>query len=86
MVGIAFLTSLLYSIWAIFRASRSDPVVRLCAAFFLAGCVEQIFQISLTQNNVPAGIFFWMIMGIGVHRAIFLGAAGPQRVEYNELR
>jgi len=77
LVGIAVLAFLLYSIWSSFRSSRNDTVVRWCAAFFLGGCVEQIFQVSLTQNYVSAGILFWTIMGIGIHRTIVFGSDQP---------
>jgi O-antigen ligase len=70
LVGAGFLMGLLYSIWSAFCVAKTDPVVRLSGAFFLGICINQWFNLSLIQNNVSIGVLFWLVIGIGLNRAI----------------
>lgn len=69
-VGLIVFLSLLFSIWRIFSNNINDPIVRLSAAFFVGITIHQLFEVTLTQNNLSVGLMQWAIIAIGISRAL----------------
>lgn len=67
-VGLAALVLFLWSVWAQFRRGRADIGVRIAASCFAGILVHQVFEISLTQNNLATGYLVWLVVAIGIAR------------------
>ncbi len=70
LIGILFFMILIFSIWKCFWKGRNNQLVRLSAAFMIAILVHQLFEVSLTQNNLAIGLLQWMIIGQGISFSI----------------
>lgn len=66
LLGLGALVGLLFSIWKVLWLGRNNKVVRLVAAYMTATMVHQMFEVSLTQNNLSIGIAQWLILGVGM--------------------
>lgn len=73
VVGLAALLWLFARLWVAARPRRHDPLVRTAASFFLGVCVYQTFECQLTQNNLDAGIYLWVLP------AMMLAGSSPWR-------
>lgn len=69
LLGLAGLWLLLGTIWSQLWAGRRDRIVRLAAAFLLGTLVHQVFEVSLTQNNLATGLTTWLIVAVGLERS-----------------
>ena len=70
LIGILFFMILIFSIWKCFWKGRNNQLVRLSAAFMIGILVHQLFEVSLTQNNLAIGLLQWMIIGQGISFSI----------------
>lgn len=66
LVGLGALTLLLWVMWAQLWRGRRSFAVRLAAAYFLGILVHQVFEVSLTQNNLANGFLIWFIMAVAL--------------------
>ncbi|MEQ8754069.1 MAG: O-antigen ligase family protein [Coleofasciculus sp. G1-WW12-02] len=57
-------------IWHILWIGRDNSIVHLAGAFLLGILVHQMFEVSLTQNNLSVGLLQWLIISIGVSRSL----------------
>lgn len=69
-IGLIAFIALFYSIWTMLWMGRKDPVVKLAASFFIGILVHQMFEVSLTQNNMSLALLQWLIISIGCSRSI----------------
>jgi O-antigen ligase len=69
-VGLAVLIWCFVRLWGTFYAGASDRLVRVVGCAFLGIVVHQMFEVSLTQNNVSLGLLLWLILGLGVSRVL----------------
>lgn len=70
LLGLFLLLLLLWSIWITLWHGRKDWLGRLSSAYMIGFMVHQIFEVSMTQNNLAVGLLQWLILGIGVSRVI----------------
>ena len=70
LLGLFLFIFFFYRLWTLFWEARHDPVVRLSAAYLVGIMIHQLFDISLTQNNMSLGMLQWLILAIGVGRAV----------------
>ena len=70
LTGLALLILLFWNIWKLFYRKVDSIYVKLAASFFVAAMVYQLFEVSLTQNNLAIGILIWLITSIGVSKSI----------------
>lgn len=70
LVGLLIFVLLLFQIWNLFWLGRDDLLVRLSGAFLIGILVHQIFDVSLTQNNLFLGVLQWLILSIGASRSL----------------
>lgn len=66
LVGLILFIVSLYCIWRAFWNNRYDKKVMLSASFFIGIIVYQIYEVSLTQNNLPFSLLQWTIIGMGI--------------------
>ena len=69
-LGLLFFVILICVLWNCFWKGRDNKIVRLSAAFMVAILIHQLFEVSLTQNNLSIGILQWMIIGQGISFSI----------------
>jgi O-antigen ligase len=69
VIGLAMLVVFLWSLWGLFWHRRRDVCVRLSAAYLIGTLVHQIFEVTITQNNVSIALLFWLIMSISASRS-----------------
>jgi O-antigen ligase len=69
VVGLGLLVFFLWTIWAQFRPGYTDIGARVAASFFAGVLVHQVFEVSLTQNNIATGFLAWIIVSIGLSRS-----------------
>lgn len=60
-IGLAALLFFLTALWLKAFSIRREILVRTAAPFFFGICVYQTFECQLTQNNLDAGIYLWII-------------------------
>ena len=65
LVGLLLLLLLLYRIFQILQ-QRKHTAAYAAAAFLLGVLVHECFEVSLTQNNWPTGMFVWMLLGFAI--------------------
>lgn len=70
LIGLGFIWLLLFNIWKLFYYGKNNLYVRLAGSFFIAMMIYQVFEVSLTQNNLAVGLIMWFIMGIGVSKSL----------------
>lgn len=66
LVGMTIFGVFLLSIWNCFWYGRDNRIVRLSTAFFVAVMLHQLFEVSLTQNNLAVGILQWFGLSVGL--------------------
>jgi O-antigen ligase len=71
VLGLGALLLMLWVVWGQLWPGRESIYVRLSVAFFLGILTHQIFEISLTQNNLATGFVIWLILAIGLSQARF---------------
>lgn len=67
IVGIATLFFVLVMIFKELKKSLDNIITRNTFAFFIGILVHECFEVSLTQNNLTTGLFYWLILGIGLN-------------------
>jgi len=70
LTGLGLIWLLLFNIWKLFYYGKNNLYVRLAGSFFIAMMIYQVFEVSLTQNNLAVGLILWFIMGIGVSKSL----------------
>lgn len=70
LLGLGLVWLLLLNIWKIFYFGKKSIYVRLAGSFFIAMLIYQIFEVSLTQNNLAVGLVIWLVMAIGVNKSL----------------
>lgn len=70
IVGFAIFMFLITSIWKIFYKNRSDAVVKFNACFFIGIIYQNMFEVTLLQNNMALAIMQWFIISMGVSRSL----------------
>lgn len=70
ILGLLFFVILICVLWDCFWNGRNTKIVRLSAAFMVATLIHQLFEVSLTQNNMAIGLLQWMIIGQGISFSI----------------
>lgn len=80
-IGLAALLFLLTSLWLRAMTDPRNTLVRLAAPFFFGICVYQTFECQLTQNNLDAGIYLWIIPAMLLAGARAPKAASPAEHE-----
>lgn len=70
LIGLAILIILFMFIWVSFIKNKQDRIVRLSASFFIGILFYQVFEVSLTQNQLSTGIIQWLIIAIGTSSII----------------
>ncbi len=70
LIGLTAFLAILVSIWRFFWVYRQVSLCRLSGAFLVGICVQQLFEVSWTQNNLAIGSMYWVIIGIGLSYAI----------------
>lgn len=72
-IGLVVFVALFYSIWLLLWRGRNDNIVRLAASFMIGILVHQMFEVSLTQNNMGTALLQWLIISIACSRSISIG-------------
>lgn len=72
VLGIFTFILFLSSIWNSFWSGRNDIKVRLSASFYIGILVQQSFEVTLTQNNMPIALLQWLIIGTGSSFSLYL--------------
>lgn len=67
ILGLASLVFMLWNIWGQMWQGRHAIGVRLSAAFLVGILVHQVFEVSLTQNNLANGFMIWLVLAIGLN-------------------
>lgn len=70
LIGLGLIWLLLFNIWKLFYYGKNNLYVRLAGSFFISMLIYQVFEVSLTQNNLGVGLIIWFIMGIGVSKSL----------------
>lgn len=70
LIGLGVIWLLLFNVWKIFYYGKNSVYVRLAGSYFISALVYQLFEVSLTQNNLSIGILIWLIISIGVNKSI----------------
>lgn len=68
IIGLSLFLILLWGIWNALYYKKSDSIIRLSACFFVGILVQNMFEVTLTQNNVSFAIIQWFIISVGVSR------------------
>lgn len=68
IIGLSLLLILLWGIWNALYHHKSDSIIRLSACFFIGILVQNMFEVTLTQNNLSFAIIQWFIISVGVSR------------------
>lgn len=69
IIGLSLLLILLWGIWNTFYRNNSDSIVKLSACFFIGILVQNMFEVTLTQNNLSFAIVQWFIISVGLSRS-----------------
>lgn len=68
IIGLSLLLILFWGIWNLLYHNKRDEIIRLSACFFVGILVQNMFEITLTQNNLSFAIIQWFIISVGVSR------------------
>lgn len=68
ILGLSMFLILLLTIWDTLFQKVDDSLVKLSACFFIGILVQNLFEVTLTQNNIGFAIIQWFIISIGVSR------------------
>lgn len=66
LVGLAAFIVLITGLWHLCYRIRSAPSGRIVGALILAYLVHEIFEVSMTQNNLINAWLFWLIVGLSL--------------------
>ncbi len=69
-VGLLAFFALLAAIWRLLWHGRSSFAVRLSGAFLIGILTHQMFEVSLTQNNLSIGTLQWLVISVGVSKSL----------------
>lgn len=69
LIGLSTLILLLWVIWGQLWRGRQSTVVRISGAYFLGVLIHEVFEVSLTQNNLANGLPIWLILALGLSYA-----------------
>lgn len=58
------------SIWNLFYINKDDKVVKFCACFFIGTLYQNVFEVTLLQNNMSIAIMQWFIIAVGVSKSL----------------
>ena len=62
---------LLIKIWSLYYLNKKNKIVKISASYFVGVLIHQVFELSLTQNNLPFGLIAWVIIAIGIKYSLF---------------
>jgi O-antigen ligase len=74
LLGVLLFFWLIWRIWKVFWYGRGVWGVSLAGSFLVGILVHQVFEVSLTQNNLTVGLLQWLILGIGVAKSVYHSA------------
>lgn len=66
LVGITLYIILFVGIWQVFCSMSSHPLARAAASSLAGLLMTQVYEVSLTQNNLNMGLVFWALFGLAV--------------------
>lgn len=70
LIGIILLFLFFFVIWRSLWKNKSDPRVKLAAAFFISIIIHQSFEVTLTHNQFSIGLLQWLIIAFGLNFAL----------------
>jgi len=68
--GLLAFFSLIAAAWRLLWHGRSSFAVRLSGAFLIGILIHQMFEVSLTQNNLSIGTLQWLVISVGVSKSL----------------
>lgn len=68
VLGLSLFLVLLLKIWDTLFQKKDDELVKLSACFFIGILIQNLFEVTLTQNNLGFAIIQWFIIAVGVSR------------------
>lgn len=71
IIGLFLFLMFFIYLWCLFYYNRCDKYVRLSASYFIGILFYQLFEVSLTQNQLSIGIMQWLIISIGISRVLY---------------
>lgn len=72
IIGFGVFMFFITSIWQLFYKNREDAVVKFNACFFVGIIYQNMFEVTLLQNNMAIAIMQWFIISIGVSKSLDL--------------
>jgi O-antigen ligase len=69
LAGLAAFCVFIVGIWNLLAREPARPAARIAGAAFLAFLLHEIFEVSLTQNNLIAAWPIWMLVGLALSEA-----------------
>jgi O-antigen ligase len=71
LFGLTVFLFLVLSIWDVYWYGRMNQGVRVAGAFTTGFLAHQMFEVSLTQNNVVLGVLAWLVIGVGISKSMW---------------
>lgn len=71
IIGLIIFFILILFLWNLFYKGRKVPVVRFCACFFISILYQNMFEVTLLQNNMSIAIIQWFIISIGISNSLY---------------
>lgn len=65
IIGLILFVGILYSIFYSYILKKDEITVKISAAFYFGIIFHQLFEITLTQNQLSIGLFQWLIFSVG---------------------
>lgn len=65
IIGLILFVGILYTIFYSYVLKKNEIMVRISAAFYFGIIFHQLFEITLTQNQLSIGLFQWLIFSVG---------------------